>query len=305
MKEYHIVCPNCSISRKVNKQQNYLNNKRIRETGKAILCLSCSRSNQWKQYTDEQKESIYNKRNFKGTNNPFYGKKHTKETKQKLSLKRKGKAISDSHKNKIIQTITNNPENINRKPFYDCWVDKYGKEVADEKLIEYKKKQSIASTGSNNSMYGKPAPSKSGNGWQGWYKGLFFRSLRELSYIYNCLDKEDVLWNSAENNKYKISYLFNEKVFNYFPDYIVNNKYLVEIKPKRLWNTPRILAKKEAAEKFCLDLNLTYELIDPLLLDLSVLTNLIENNLVVFTDKTKIKYEQYITKNYSATGAFG
>jgi hypothetical protein len=32
-------------------------------------------------------------------------------------------------------------------------------------------------------MYGKPSPQGSGNGWSGWYKGKYFRSIMELSFI--------------------------------------------------------------------------------------------------------------------------
>jgi hypothetical protein len=38
---------------------------------------------------------------------------------------------------------------------YDFWLQKYGKEIADQKLLESKQKQSIASSGKNNPMYGK------------------------------------------------------------------------------------------------------------------------------------------------------
>ena len=34
---------------------------------------------------------------FKGKNNPFYGKKHTEETKQKISKNRKGQCSGENH----------------------------------------------------------------------------------------------------------------------------------------------------------------------------------------------------------------
>ena len=34
-------------------------------------------------------------------------------------------------------------------------------------------------------MYGRFSPRGSGNGWSGWYKEWYFRSLLELSYMIN------------------------------------------------------------------------------------------------------------------------
>ena len=50
-------------------------------------------------------------------------------------------------------------------------------------------------------MFGRPTPQGSGNGWKGWYKGWFFRSLKELSYVVNVLEPNGDIWESAENIK--------------------------------------------------------------------------------------------------------
>ena len=82
-------------------------------------------------------------------------------------------------------------------------------------------------------MYGKPAPIGSGNGWSGWYKGWYFRSLLELSFMINVIERFNMPWISAENQTYKISYVdTNLKQRNYYADFIIDNKYIVECKPK-------------------------------------------------------------------------
>lgn len=58
--------------------------------------------------------SIYNRiTNKKGINNPFYGKHHTKETKEKISVSNKAKAFQKGEKNSQYNTcwITNGKEN--------------------------------------------------------------------------------------------------------------------------------------------------------------------------------------------------
>ena len=141
-------------------------------------------------------------------------------------------------------------------------------------------------------MYGKPTPKKAGNGWQGWYNNQFFRSLRELSYIINVLEKYNLQWQSAENIRIPyINYDGNERTYS--PDYLVNNNKLVEIKPKRLHNTPLVKLKKEAAEKYCFENKLIYELIDVEIIDIDKLRELVINNKVILTEKTKRKLEKW------------
>ena len=80
-------------------------------------------------------------------------------------------------------------------------------------------------------MYGKPSPQGSGNGWSGWYKGWYFRSLLELSYMILVIERFNISWSNGE--KIKITYKnFSGINRNYFPDFLLNNKYIIEIKPK-------------------------------------------------------------------------
>jgi hypothetical protein len=50
------------------------------------------------------------------------------------------------------------PDELNpmfNKSFYECWVNKYGKEIADQKLIDFKLQKTKETSGSSNPMYGR------------------------------------------------------------------------------------------------------------------------------------------------------
>lgn len=73
-----------------------------------------------------------------GDKNPSYGRKHSKEWKEQKSKSTKGK---------------NNP--MYNKTVYDTWVEKYGKDEADKKLMVFKDKMSSVTSNENNGMFGK------------------------------------------------------------------------------------------------------------------------------------------------------
>lgn len=195
---------------------------------------------------------------------------------------------------KISKSNTNNW--MTKLSVKEKLLEKYGPIDGKIRFEKYTEKQRINSSGKNNPMYGKPTPKKAGNGWSGWYNQQFFRSLRELSYIINVLEKYNLQWQSAENIRISyINYDGNERTYS--PDYLVNNTKLVEIKPKRLHNTPLVKLKKEAAEKYCLENKLVYELIDIEIIDIETLRELVINNKVTLTEKTKEKLNKWKKEN--------
>lgn len=102
-------------------------------------------------YTKSLDEKIgYNINPFADRPPSWKGKKHTNETKEKMSKSQKGKITNDyvrqvaskTHKNKKLSKEQilflkehfkgkNNP--MYNKSVYDVWLEKYGKEIADEK----------------------------------------------------------------------------------------------------------------------------------------------------------------------------
>jgi hypothetical protein len=265
-------CPNCNKELVYTNQYNLLAAER-----KNTKCFSCG---------------MNNRRNYSGENNPFFGQKHTETVKQKIS--HFNSEIRELSEEFIQQAKENLAKVTNDRPLYDVWHDKYGKEEADRRLVEFKKKQSILNSGEKNNMYGKPSPQGSGNGWSGWYNEWYFRSLRELSYMVNVIEKEKLTWRCPDKD-FKISYQdYTGATKTYFPDFIINETRIVEIKPKKLHDTPKVLAKKLAAEAFCLSKAMTYEIIDPPILDEERIKNMYLNGQVKFLNR----YEEKFKKKY-------
>jgi len=184
-------------------------------------------------------------------------------------------------------TSKNNPTN-------DPIVRRKISEWAKTRVIssETKKKLSVAKSGKNNPRYGKCPPKSSGSGWHCWYKGFYFRSCRELMY-YIQSENNGVKCECVEH-KISIPYkTTNEKERTYHPDFLVDDKMLIEIKPGKLWNTKEVAAKKQAAECFCKMMGYEYKLVDiepnSLLLKEKYL-----NGEIRFVEKYKSRFEKYI-----------
>ena len=271
LKSFKRKCPSCN--REINYQTNsgfWLGNK------KNSRCKSCA--------TSGINNAMFGKT---GAQNPFYGKHHTPEQKAKWSKQLIGRKLSQEHAAKIIEF---GKKNIIQGNVYDFWLEKYGKEEADRRLAVTKAKHSKNNSGKGNPMYGKPSPQGAGNGWSGWYKGWFFRSLRELKYVLN-LDSKGIPWKSAETKVYQVSYINPMgRPANYFPDFVVGKK-IVECKPKKLWNTPTVQAKTRAAKNYFSQIGLEFELIDPGKFDEKQFKFLLENGIIKLTEKYRTLYE--------------
>src|SRR5690606_32422416 len=149
---------------------------------KGCLCKSCARKKNLKENPDllkalrngflkhKEENPEYNL----GENNPFYGKKHSEESKRKIVENRDQSALKTEEFREKMKKINNaRPNPMKGSSVYEIWIKKYGLEVANKKWEEFKRKQSENNSGKNNPMFGKPAPKKSGNGWKGWYHGHF------------------------------------------------------------------------------------------------------------------------------------
>lgn len=160
-----------------------------------------------------------------------------------------------------MSKLTNGKNNpMYGKKVFDIWVEKYGIEEAIKRKRNWKIKQSINSKGKNNPMYGKETPLKSGYGIHGWYKTFYFRSLHELKFILVC-ERFNLKIMPAEKIRIKyLSYTGNERTYS--PDYVVDDKYLVEVKPQKLHTTPLNVLKFESAKKYCKENNLKFKVLD-------------------------------------------
>ena len=283
MKKFTRECPQC---------KNIINYSRY--SGHYTATKNNSRCKKCCSNDPARKEKL--KKRMSGSNNPFYGKKHSEETKKIIIEKTKTRSldfITDEYRKKISITSSGKNNNMYGKSIYDVWLKKYGKEQADIKMQEFKRKQSFNNSGNKNNMYGKPSPMGSGYGWKGWYNGFYFRSLREASYMLY-LDSQGISWKPAE--KIVIKYInWDGKERTYRPDFLVGNK-IIEIKPLKMQETPNIKCKTAAAIEFCIKNNLIYEITDSKI-ETDLIKEAYDNKLIKFHDKYKEKFLTYITKN--------
>jgi len=290
MTNFKRKCPKCNCEIKYTNKYNMLNAEK-----KQSKCKSCGVK---EVITDDVKKRMSER--VKGENNPmfgkfgelnpFFGKKHTEESKRMMLEDRNYSTYKTEEFRKKISSLTigeNNP--MYGKSFYDIWVQKYGKVIADEKMLEYKKKQSINNSGEKNNMYGKPSPINSGNGICGWYKDWFFRSLLELSYMIYVIERFNLSWENGESEKYKIPYEIDGIHRNYFPDFVINKKYIIECKPKKLNLIKVNKSKFEYAKKYCNENGYIFKTRDIPKIKKDDLIILIKNDLVILTNKWKDK----------------
>jgi len=212
---------------------------RIRQENNNKLCVKCHGKIKSEKYS--------------GEGNPFYGKKHSKSTLTFYKKIHSGKRYSKKTEFKKGHII------VNKKTNYEYWSHKYGTEEANKRLQKWKDKLSLANSGNKNPMYGKPSPIGSGNGWSGWYKGWYFRSLLELSYMIHVIERFNINWERAEQKKYCIPYKINGINRNYYADFIINGKYVVECKPKKLTYSEINKAKFKSAVEYCKANNLIFK----------------------------------------------
>ena len=116
----------------------------------------------------------------------------------------------------------------------------------------------------------------------GNYKGFHFRSSLELKYMIEYLN--DVQWRSGESKDFAIRYTFENKTRTYYPDFIIGTR-VIEIKPTYLFNEPIVVAKSEAAIKWCESKGFTYEMIDPGYYTVNEVLELHNNGTIILESK--------------------
>lgn len=262
----------------------------------ARTCPSCGNTISYQKYSAfsqarRRNSNCWPCRNekMKGDGNHFYGKRHTSETKEKMRAADQSYKKSEKFKGAVRRGM------VGKKCGGDIrlvWASLPPEEAAN-KYRNWVAKQSAATSGKNNPMYGRPSPQGAGNGWSGWYKGWYFRSLRELSYVVKVLEAGGLSWRSAETNDLRVEYIDPLGASrSYHPDFLVEEKLLVECKPKRLWNTPLVIAKSKAAKERATALGLEYVLIDPERLTDEELRRLHDAGDLKFTDRYERLYQE-------------
>ena len=262
-------CPVCDKELIYKRRCNYLS-----AVKKNQICLQC--------------ENNRRKTAYAGEKNPFYGKTHTQETIDKI------KSCPQCHahtKEDWFRKLRSEQCKGEKNPIwgtsdYEIWITKFGKEKADHLEQQRKDKLSKAMSGSTNPMYGKPSPQGAGNGWSGWYKGWFFRSLRELSYMVNVIEAQQLSWRTGETADLKIKYKdWEDNDRTYTADFLVEERLLIEVKPEKLKSSKTVRTKQDAAVLFCKERGWEYHLIDPPVLAEDEVKNLYLTKQIKFTKR--------------------
>lgn len=274
--KYSRICPNCGkilyYTIKGNAVQAYRKKK---------ICNKCN--------------GLKNGKRNAGEGNPFYGKKHSNETIEKINKSRKENNYASFKTPEFLEKMRkisteNNP--MKGRSVYSVWLEKYGKEEADKRMNQMKEKHRKNMSGAKNHQFGKPPPRGTGNGWKGWYKDIYFRSLRELMILIQLIDN-NTPYISLEGKEYGVKYVDYAGVNRtYFGDYLINNEW-IEIKPIRLQNSVQNTAKQKAAEEVCKQRGWTFKYIDPI-----INSELIKIKYLSGDIKFDVRYKDKIDKYY-------
>lgn len=279
-----ILMRNCSECEEMIEYKSELGYKAAIKNNS--ICRKCASSG--------EKNAMFGK---VGRLNPFFGQHHTKKTLDKLKQVDRSYTQTIEFKAKQSKNNSGSGNPMFGKSVLEGWVKKYGIDEANVLMNACKKKHSINNSGEGNPMYGKLSPKGSGNGWSGWYKGWYFRSLGELSYMIKVIERFKFNWKSGESSKYKINYVdWKGQKRNYFPDFIIEDKYIIEYKPRRLWESDNVKRKKEAALLFAEERGLKYKLVTCEKLCEKEITKLYESKMIKFLDKYEELYTNRIKK---------
>jgi hypothetical protein len=226
-KEYKILYPNALFMD--DEQKKIISNK----TKNAI-----NQPKTKEKYLESRKKIDYSKFNFK------YDREN-KDIKKKMYSQERNKKISEARKK--------------------YWEDKKGKTVeqlyGEETGKAIREIKSRQNSGVNNPAYGKIY--NNAGRVRGYYKGYFFRSLWECSFL-KFLEENGTHLKDVDYEKINISYTKDGGGRTYTPDYYLpKEKKLIEIKSK--WNLQRdaedISLKRKAAEKWCKENDSTYQIL--------------------------------------------
>jgi hypothetical protein len=73
-------------------------------------------------------------------------------------------------------------------------------------------------------------------------------------------------------------------------DFLVAGKKLIEVKPVKLFSSPTVRIKQEAAIDFCIQNGLTYEIVDSPMLSDAEITKLYVDGTIQFTERYEKKF---------------
>ena len=186
------------------------------------------------------------RRDFSGENNPFFGKSHTAEFRKRHS---------------------ENRQRVERMLHSSAWWNEYRRGKTAKELFGESRAEAIRVakskrfSGQNNPAYGKVYKNAGGRGVQGRYKGRFFRSTYEFSFLKH-LEERGVDLSSVLYEAHCIPYEFSGVQRTYIPDFQVGD-VLYEV--KSVWFLEQLSemnrAKFAAATVYCRERGLGFTVV--------------------------------------------
>lgn len=227
-----------------------LTKKRCSKTSKQ---RGCGYWNKGKVLTDAHRHKI--SLATRGEKNPFYGKKHTSETRRKMS---NNHADFTGEKNPLRMWLALSP--INRDQYKKICKNKW-KVFALDKIRASIHWDNVSKRMAKAHIQGKVRPYGRGHLCGTFYserqkKKIHYDSSWELSFLEFCEFLSDV--SSFDRCKFYIPYKINGKKHRYVPDFMVDNYFVVEIKPLSLLDLEINKAKLKALRKYCKHEGLEY-----------------------------------------------
>lgn len=109
------------------------------------------------------------------------------------------------------------------------------------------------------------------------------------------IERFNLKWENAETKQFRINYIdWNGNKRTYHPDFLIDNKFLVEIKPRSLWTSDSVKRKSKAAENFCYNNGFIYKITEsPKLIKFEDIKQLVKSNIIVFTKRYQEKFNNY------------
>jgi len=131
--------------------------------------------------------------------------------------------------------------------------------------------------------------------FSGWYlkegQEIHFRSLKELSFMLE-MDKTGRIWRSAESMS--VTYTLNGVTHKYHPDFILDERIVIEIKPKKLTKLKINKLKADAMTKWCDTHNMEYQIISPKKIAKIKLKELVDVGKVRIESHLQLKFKRYL-----------
>lgn len=281
-------CPTCGKEQTYSWEIAY--SKAVKSNSS---CRSCTQK-ACNQLRPQNQKGFKNSK-LSGSNNAMYGRtfidvwreKYDEDTVNQL---RKLHADKSKHIGK--------DNAMHGKSWYNVIRAKHG-EDADSVIDKWKNNRKVY-RGSDNPSYGKPAHKLSGRGVKGEIYGIFFRSLLELQYIYHKIKQGHSITN-AETIEYRVNYSIHDQQKTYHPDFLLDGKFIVEVKPSKLLssNSPKIEAAKERYGDLYL---IETEKSIPNFLDQSTIDLLIQSGDLIISDKEYVRAIKGIKRYYKKSG---